>query len=71
MTAVNVGTAACSTAFLSNFLRTGLTTNTGGITYVGSGTPACGAAGNTYSCVLTGTKGTVSASATATVICTG
>jgi MSHA pilin protein MshA len=71
VTAVNTSTASCSVAFLSNFLRTGLTSDTGGITYAGAGAQACGAAGNSYNCTLTGTKGTVSASATARVICTG
>jgi hypothetical protein len=71
VTAVNTATASCTPAFLSNFLRTGLTTNTGGISYASAGAQACGAAGNTYSCILTGTKGAVSATATATVICTG
>jgi len=71
VTAVNTSTASCSVAFLSNFINAGLTTNTGGISYSGTGAQACGAAGNTYQCTLTGTKGTVSATASVTVICTG
>lgn len=71
VTAVTTATASCSVAFLSNFVSAGLTSSTGGITYGGAGAQACGAAGNSYNCTLTGTKGTVSASATARVICTG
>jgi len=44
----------------------------GGVTYsVAAGSGACGVAGNVVSCTITGAKGSVTKSATASVICTG
>lgn len=71
LTTVTVATASCTTNFLGNFLTGGFPAGSGGVTYAGAGSQLCGTAGNTYTCTITATKGSVGTSATATVICTG
>jgi MSHA pilin protein MshA len=68
---IPVTTASCTTATLANFL-TGGWPSASQVTYTtGAATGACGASGNTYTCPIIGTKGSVTKSATATIVCTG
>jgi len=63
----------CANATIGPLLTGGVFPPTGGgVTYSVSGAGACGGvAGTVISCTITGTKGSVTQSATASVICTG
>jgi prepilin-type N-terminal cleavage/methylation domain-containing protein len=62
----------CTTGFLGGFLTGGFPANTGGVTYsVPTAGAACAGSGTTTTCVIQGVKGSVTKSATATIICTG
>lgn len=63
----------CSNATIGSLLTGGVFPPTGGgVTYSVSGAGACGGvAGTVVSCTITGVKGSVTKSATASVICTG
>ncbi len=67
------GAGGCTQATLNSIMTPSnlLGTPVNGITYsVGAGS-CSGGSGGTASCTITGTKGATSASATATVVCTG
>jgi len=70
---IPVNAADCTTATLGKFLTGGwpsssqVTYTTGAAVIVGS----CTTSGNTYTCPIIGTKGSVTKSATATIVCTG
>ena len=62
----------CTTLGISPLLTGGFPPTGGGVTYSVSGGGACGGvAGTVVACTITGVKGSVTKSATASVICTG
>ncbi len=63
----------CSSVTLGGLLTGGSFPTTGSVTYSASGAGTCAAVagGTVVSCTITGTKGSTSATATASVICTG
>jgi len=70
MTGANA--AICTSTNLGKLLTGGFPATAGSVTYsVNAGSGNCGTAGNTVTCSVQGAKGSVTTSATATIICTG
>lgn len=70
---VQLNAAVCTTAAPTSTLLTGGFPSTGGVSYALTGASTCTgqAAGTTVTCSLSGTKGSNSATAAVTMICTG
>jgi MSHA pilin protein MshA len=71
--ATTISGSPCTTATLNSIMTPSnlLGTAVNGITYSVAGVACSGGSGGTAACVITGTKGATTASATATVVCTG
>jgi len=71
--ATQLNGAVCTSVAAGGLLTGGVLPTTGSVTYTvsGAGTCAAAAGGTVVSCTVTGTKGSTSATATTSIICTG
>ena len=71
--ATQLNAAVCTSGAAGGLLTGGALPTTGSVTYAVSGAGTCAAqpGGTVVSCTVTGTKGSTSATATTSIICTG